>query len=166
MRLGLKLAAPLLLVAALFGGYCAGRHVASKEGRDAWLAAEANRLTVEVQIAAMLRAGDYESAIKRSDVYIAADLVGFDAFAQPDQPPLGGNVLSALKLASVYQSKYRSEFDQSQPRGGCCQDRILHALSVGAANGELRNQAFANKYLGAGTPAQSTAQPLTQPKGQ
>lgn len=101
MGLGLKLAVPLLLAAALFGGYCAGKHVASEEDRDVWLDAEANRLIVEVQIVAMLRSGDYAGAIKRSDVYIAEDLIGLDAFAQPDRPPLGRNVLSALKLASI-----------------------------------------------------------------
>lgn len=166
MRLGLKLAAPLLLVAAIFGGYCAGRHVASEEGRKAWLDAEANRLVAEVQFVATLRAGDYEGAIRRSDFYIASDLIGLDAFAQPDQPPLGRNVLSALKLASIYHAKYQSEFDRSQPPGGCCQDRILHALSVGAANGELSHQSFANKYLGISTPTQSAVQPSTQTNNQ
>lgn len=165
MRLGLKLAALLaLLVAVLFGGYYAGKHTASEEGRDAWLDGQANTLIEQVQITAMLRAGDYEGAIKRSDNFIAADLIGLDAFAQPDQSPLDRNVLAALKLASIYRAKYRAEFERSRPPGACCEDRILHALSVGAANGELRHQWFVDKYLG--SPAQSTASPLTQPKGQ
>jgi len=150
-RLAIYLCIGGVVAAAFFAGDLLGRQSANAEMQSIYEVQQALGLVRTVQVAAMVRLGDTAQALKWSENSIDQDLIGLDAFAEPNQPPLDSTVLSALKLAALYRAKYTAEYENTVPTDSCCVQKISHALSLGSGAKSFSYAPFAAKYLdGAG----------------
>ena len=157
--------AAVIAATGIYASYRLGQHEEMERSRDVWLDEQANSLAITVEIAAMTRAGDIGQALKWSENMIDGQLIGLDAFAQPDRPAFDKPLLNALKLTSIYRLKYQKEHSESAPASAQYQDRIDHVLSIVDQRGEVTNPALVKKYLSPNSTFQPTTLPPTRPSG-
>ncbi|WP_157572398.1 hypothetical protein [Nevskia soli] len=136
------------LVAVSAGSFLWGEHIKVQEERSVFLESEANHLAIEIQIAAMTRAGDIDRAIHRAEGFIVGDVLTLAMYNSPDQPPLTQHQLSVLRLAAEYRDLYPTTFEKPNAYDDSIKPRVDRALDLGARSGATEYQWFSTKYLG------------------
>lgn len=135
------------LAAASVGSFFWGEHIKAEEERSVFLDSEANHLAIEIQFAAMNRAGVVDHAIHQAEAFIGGDVLTLSMFTGPDQAPLTRHQLSALRLAAQYRDLYPVSFEKANPYDNSIKPRIDRALDLGARSGATDYQSFAAKFL-------------------